>query len=194
LPLAFRTLRTKRPESEWTIFCCLNELLFNGTFRYALQLNDTVKIAEDKAIPLTVKFKSAKEVLFFLSAEEEQEPQKAKAGKKAPTKPLANGNPSPTKNKTAGGKVLRNKTRSSAQEEVIQTAWARIAEHQRELHAALQQAGLAKHSEDGGGLTGKEGKGWKRFQSYKGEGALPKETEAQKVHALYFLTPDCPLT
>lgn len=81
-----------------------------------------------------------------------------------------------------GGKVLRTKTRSAAQEEVLQTTAAKIREHQIELHAQLQEEGLAKHSEDGGGSGGKEGKGWKRFQSYKGEAALPKEAESMKVN------------
>lgn len=81
----------------------------------------------------------------------------------------------------AGGKVLRNKTRGAAQEEAIQTAAAKIAEHQRELHQRLQDEGLAKHSEGAGGYGRNEGKGWKRFQSYKGEAALPKEAENLRV-------------
>jgi hypothetical protein len=85
------------------------------------------------------------------------------------------------KNKTAGGKVLRNKTRSAAQQEVLQTTAAKIHEHQRELHEQLQTNGLAKYSEEGDGTSGKEGKSWKRFQSYKGEAALPKETESLRV-------------
>ena len=63
------------------------------------------------------------------------------------------------RNKVAGGKVLRNKTRSAAQEDVISTTAARIAEHQRELHAARQRDGLAKYSEEGGGEEeGREGR------------------------------------
>lgn len=148
--------------------------------RYALQLNDTIKIGQDKSICLTEGVKSAKDTLFFLS-DEADEPKPAK---KAPAKPLTNGS-SPMKNKTAGGKVLRNKTRSAAQQEVLQTAAAKIHEHQRELHEQLQANGLAKYSEEGDGTTGKEGKSWKRFQSYKGEAALPKETESLRVRPFY---------
>ncbi|KAJ7672803.1 FACT complex subunit-domain-containing protein [Mycena olivaceomarginata] len=52
-------------------------------------------------------------------------------------------------------------------DKVHQTAAVKLAEHQRELHDALQAAGLERYSE---GKEGKEGKGWKKFQSYKGEG------------------------
>ena len=90
-------------------------------------------------------------------------------------------NGSPAKNKTVAGKVLRNKTRSAAQEEVLHSAVAKLKEHQADLHANLQAAGLAKYSEEGDGFGEKEGKGWKRFQSYKGDGALPKEAEALRV-------------
>lgn len=147
--------------------------------RYALQLTDTIKIGQDKSICLTEGVKSAKDTLFFLS-DEADEPKPAK---KAPPKPATNGN-SPMKNKTAGGKVLRNKTRSAAQQEVLQTAAAKIHEHQRELHEQLQTNGLAKYSEEGDGTSGKEGKSWKRFQSYKGEAALPKETESLRVRLI----------
>jgi nucleosome binding factor SPN SPT16 subunit len=61
------------------------------------------------------------------------------------------------------------------------TATAKLAEHQRELREKLQADGLQKYSEDGGGAGGKEGKGWKKFQSYKGEGALPPEVDKLRV-------------
>lgn len=124
--------------------------------------------------------------MFYLNAEEEEKP--SKPSKKAPVaKSTANGNPSPMKNKTAGGKVLRNKTRSAVHEEQVQSAAARIAEHQRELHERLQAEGLARFSEGGGGLGGKEGKGWKRFQSYKGEAALPRDVENLRARYPTFL-------
>lgn len=128
---------------------------------------------------LTDGVKSSKETLFFLNTAEEEDEKPSKTAKAPPTKPVVNG--SPGKNKTVGGKVLRNKTRSAAQEEVLHTTAAKIKEHQSELHAGLQAAGLAKYSEEGGGFGEKEGKGWKRFQSYKGEGALPKEAETLRV-------------
>ncbi|KAI0797833.1 FACT complex subunit SPT16 [Abortiporus biennis] len=149
--------------------------------KYALLLADTIEITDkDKATLLTSGVKTIKDTMFFLSDEAEQEAQPTKAPKKAPIKKV-NG-ASPMKNKTAGGKVLRNKTRSAAQEEMVQTTSAKIAEHQREVHARLQTEGLAKYSEGGGGTGGKEGKGWKRFQSYKGEAALPREAENLRIY------------
>jgi nucleosome binding factor SPN SPT16 subunit len=61
------------------------------------------------------------------------------------------------------------------------TTAAKIAERQREFQACLHSEGLQKYSEEGGGTGGKEGKGWKRFQSYKGEAALPTEVERLRV-------------
>ncbi|THH10989.1 hypothetical protein EW146_g8192 [Bondarzewia mesenterica] len=147
--------------------------------KYALQLVDTVKIGHDKAICLTEGVKSTKDTLFYLTPDEGEE--ETKPAKKLPTKPV-NGGASPMKNKTAGGKVLRNKTRSAAQEEVLHSTATKIKEHQRELHQALQSEGLAKHSEEGGGGGGKEGKGWKRFQSYKGEAGLPEGAESLRIY------------
>lgn len=141
---------------------------------------DTVRVGAENATILTEGVKSVKDTLFFEANDEEE--FKSSKPKKPPVKPLTNGHSaSPAKNKTVAGKVLRTKTRSAAQEEVLMTTAAKIREHQIELHAALQADGLAKHAEGGAGTGGKEGKGWKRFQSYKGDAALPKEVESMKV-------------
>jgi len=138
-------------------------------------------VGHEKGILLTDGVKSVKDTLFF-ETNDADDFKSSKAPKKPPVKPLTNGNSlSPAKNKTVAGKVLRTKTRSAAQEEVMMTTAAKIKEHQTELHTQLQAEGLSKHSEDGGGSGGKEGKGWKRFQSYKGDAALPKEAESMKV-------------
>ncbi|KAI0807182.1 FACT complex subunit SPT16 [Fomes fomentarius] len=156
--------------------------LQEGGKKYALQLTDVVLIGSENATCLTSGIKSIKDTMFFLN-QDDGEAQSSKApAKKAPTtKAGLNGNASPAKNKTAGGKVLRNKTRSAAQDELVQSMAAKIAEHQRELHARLHQEGIARFSEGGGGTGGKEGKGWKRFQSYKGEAALPREVEDLRI-------------
>ena len=135
-----------------------------------------MKVGQDKGICITEGVKSTKDTLFYLTREDSEE---EKVPKKPPTR--QNGNVSPVKNKTAGGKVLRNKTRSAAQEEAMQSTNAKIAEHQKELHQQLQEQGLARYSEEGDGANGKEGKSWKKFQSYKGEAALPKEVEGLRV-------------
>jgi nucleosome binding factor SPN SPT16 subunit len=137
---------------------------------------DTIKVEDDKSMLLTEGIKSPKDTLFFLTQDSEEE----KHSKKAPAVPLKNG--SPVKHKTVGTKVLRNKRRA-AQDEVHQTALAKLIDHQRELHEYLETRGLARFSEDGGGLGGKEGKGWKKFQSYKGEGALPPDVDKLRVRS-----------
>lgn len=140
-------------------------------------------VGADKSSCLTYGVKSVKETMFFLNQDGDEEV--SKPAKKAPTaKTGTNGNPSPTKHKTAGGKVLRNKTRSAAHEDLVQSASAKISDHQREIHQRLMAEGLARFSEGGGGLAGKEGKTWKRFQSYKGEVGLPKEVENLRVSFL----------
>ena len=149
--------------------------------RYALNLVDTIKVDADKAVLLTEGVKSSKDTLFFLTQDMDEETEK-KSTKKPPVKPLKNG--SPVKQKTVAGKVLRNQTRRAAQDEVHQTALAKLIEHQKELHDNLQSQGLVRFSEDGVGSSGKEGKGWKKFQSYKGEGALPSEVERLRVSAI----------
>lgn len=155
--------------------------------RYALHLVDTVQVTAEKAVCLTSGIKSVKDTMFFLNPEAGPE---SKPSKKPPTTKLAaNGNASPAKNKTAGGKVLRNKTRSAAHEELVQSTAAKIGEHQKELHQRLQAEGLARFSEGGGGLAGKEGKTWKRFQSYKGEIGLPREVENLRVRPASFSCP-----
>ncbi|KAH9079223.1 FACT complex subunit SPT16 [Lactarius deliciosus] len=144
--------------------------------RYALQINDTVKVGQDKGICITEGVKSTKDTLFYLTREDSEEEKVAQK-----PAPKTNGNVSPVKNKTAGGKVLRNKTRSAAQEEAMQSTGAKIAEHQKELHRQLQDQGLARYSEEGDGANGKEGKSWKKFQSYKGEAGLPREVETLRI-------------
>ncbi|KAJ3517783.1 hypothetical protein NLJ89_g277 [Agrocybe chaxingu] len=146
--------------------------------KYALNLVDTVRVEAGKTSLITDGIKSPKDTLFFLTPESEEEKQN-KGSKKVPIAPFKNG--SPAKQKTAGGKVLRNQTRRAAQDEVHQTALANLIEHQRDLHESLQTQGLARFSEDGGASSGKEGKGWKKFQSYKGEGALPVEVDRLRI-------------
>ncbi|PFH49104.1 hypothetical protein AMATHDRAFT_195429 [Amanita thiersii Skay4041] len=143
--------------------------------KYALHLVDTIRVDTTKSVLMTEGVRSSKDTLFFLTPESEEEKTK-----KPPAAPQANG--SPPKQKTAGGKVLRNQTRRAVQDEVHQTATAKLAEHQRELHERLQAEGLKRYSEDGVGTSGKEGKGWKKFQSYKGEGALPNDVEKLRIY------------
>jgi len=144
-------------------------------FSYALQIADTVKVTAERGVCLTEGIKQSQDVLFFLNNEAEKT---KKPSKNVPGNEVAG---SPVKNKMAGNKVLRNKTRSTAQEEAANSAAVKLAAHQTELHAARHRAGLAKYSEEGKGGAGKEGKSWKRFQSYKSETALPSEVQSMRV-------------
>ncbi|KAF9484717.1 FACT complex subunit SPT16 [Pholiota conissans] len=175
--LSLKNTRILRKNMVFNLSLGFTGLSDNAGQKYVLTLVDTVKIGADSASLLTEGVKSPKDTLFFLTPESDEE--KEMRPKKPPVAPLKNG--SPAKTKTIGGKVLRNQTRRAAQDEVHQTALAKLIEHQRELHENLQTQGLAKSSEDGGGASGKEGKGWKKFQSYKGEGALPPEVERLRI-------------
>ncbi|KAF9792417.1 FACT complex subunit SPT16 [Thelephora terrestris] len=169
---------TRRIRTNMTFILSLGfqDLVDDQGQKYALQLNDTVIVNSKRpATCLTDGLKKPKHVMFFSDDGSEVEDTKASAKKGA------NGNPSPLKNKTAGGKVLRNKTRNAGHEEAAQSIAAKIGEHQRELHAQLHKNGLAKYSEGGSGAGGKEGQGWKKFQSYKGEPGLPKEVESLRI-------------
>ncbi|CCM03865.1 uncharacterized protein FIBRA_06015 [Fibroporia radiculosa] len=179
--LSSKNGRTLRSGMVFNLVLGFQDLEENGK-KYSLQLVDTVQINNEKAVFLTTGIKLDKDTMFFLNQEVNGEAKQSGAPAKKPPVTKVNGNASPTKNKMAGGKVLRNKTRSAAQEEMNQSTATKIAEHQRELHGRLQTNGLARYSESGGGTGRNEGKGWKRFQSYKGEAALPKEAENLRIY------------
>ncbi|KAL4065337.1 FACT complex subunit-domain-containing protein [Scleroderma yunnanense] len=178
--LSSKNARRLKTNMVFNLSLGFSDLVDETGKKYALHLVDTIRVGPDKAAFLTDGAKSSTDTLFYLnSAEDQEEDHTSKSAKNLPVKAPQNG--SPVKNKTAGGKVLRNKTRSAAQEEDMQTTTVRLREHQAELHAALQREGLEKYSEDGVKHGEKEGKGWKRFQSYKGEGALPREVESLRI-------------
>ena len=155
-----------------------------GCARYALQLCDTVKVAPEKGLCLTEGIKQTKDMLFFLNADSDSDlkPNGAKS-----KKPLPKPRDSPTKqHKVAGNKVLRSKTRTAAQAEERESMTAKLIAHQRDLHASRQRDGMAKYSEEGSGGGGKEGKTWKRFQSYKSEAVLPPDTETLRVETVIY--------
>lgn len=133
-------------------------------------------MGSDSSSLLTEGTKSPKETQLYFNAEEDEQPKKA--DRKPPVKPAANGTPS---KKTVGGKVLRNQRRAT-QDEVHVTAAQRLAEHQRDLHERLQSEGSAKYNDTGEKKGGSEGKSFKKFQSYKGEGALLQEVDRLRVN------------
>ena len=87
----------------------------------------------------------------------------------------------PAESKVVGGKALRQKTRGAQSQQDAQTTQAKIVAHQKELHAKRQADGLARYEAGGSAGAGQEGKGWKRFVSYKGEAGLPEEVKDARV-------------
>lgn len=144
-----------------------------------MHLIDTVKVNKDKAVCLTEGTKSAKDVFFYLTQDADE--VKSKPDKKRAAAGASNGRTSPVNGRAVGSKILRNKTRSAAQQDVAMSVAARIADHQRQLHVQLQDEGLKRFAGGGKGSGANEAKGWKRFQSYKGEGGLPKEAELLRI-------------
>lgn len=124
-----------------------------------------------------------------MNARKDEEP-KDKATTPAKPKKTAlpsvkNGKASPA-NKVVGNKVLRGKTRGAAVDN-LQEEQAKLAAHQKILHQQRQQEGLARWAGEEGDLTGKEGKTWKKYQSYKGEGALPPVVQNMKVNYILYI-------
>ncbi|ELU40200.1 FACT complex subunit SPT16 [Rhizoctonia solani AG-1 IA] len=148
-----------------------------GKSRYAVLVSDTVKVGQEKAVCLTEGTKAT---------DEDESNSKSKSKSDSPSKnkskpASAKKNASPN-GKMVGSKVLRNKTRQqSADQDASASTLARIAAHQKELHAQRQADGLDRFADDEGGNDGKERKTWKRFQSYKGDAALPKEVDSMRV-------------
>ncbi|KAJ7286043.1 FACT complex subunit SPT16 [Mycena rebaudengoi] len=173
--LSPKNSRLLKQDMTFSLGLGFSDLVDSSGNKYALQLVDTIKVESSKSILLTDGVRSIKDTMFFLTPENAEEKPK----KKPPVIPRKNGSPA---KKTVAGKVLRNQGRRGAQDEVHQTAAAKLAEHQRELHDQLQVQGLEKFSEEGGGTGGKEGKGWKKFQSYKGEAGLPTDVDKLRVH------------
>ncbi|RDB21018.1 FACT complex subunit SPT16 [Hypsizygus marmoreus] len=175
--LSAKNGRTLKADMIINLALGLVDLVDGSGKKYSLHLADTIRVESNKSILLTEGTRSAKDTLFFLTPDSEEE-KPPKSERHPPVIPRSNGSP---QKKTVAGKVLRNQTRRAVQDEVHMTAAARLAEHQRELHDKLQAEGMQRYTEDGGGTGGKEGKGWKKFQSYKGEGALPPEVERLRI-------------
>ncbi|KAG6379251.1 FACT complex subunit SPT16 [Boletus reticuloceps] len=153
--LSLKNGRQLKTNMVFNLVLGFSDLVDESGKKYALHLVDTVRVGPDRAAFLTDGVKSSKETLFFLNTAEEDE-KPSKVAKAPPAKPIVN-------------VLLKRKCcrrRPPESRNIKQTCIQ-----------ACKPAGLAKYSEEGGGLGEKEGKGWKRFQSYKGEGALPKEAE-----------------
>lgn len=131
---------------------------------YAVLLIDTLRInAGGAATYLTERLKNASEQFFYQDDKESAD--------EAPREP------SPKKNVTAGGKVLRNKNKNSTDANVAQ----KIKAHQQELANAKQEEGLRKYADDEGEGGQDKGKTFKKFESYKRGEAIPAKAQDLKV-------------
>ncbi|KIO31093.1 hypothetical protein M407DRAFT_19971 [Tulasnella calospora MUT 4182] len=155
--------------------------------KYSLLLTDTVKVGEEKGVCLTEGIKTFKDVLFSFNDDEPAPKGKSKEnGEAKPAKSKANG-ASPKKGELksvqAGSKVLRAKTRQQFMDPEASTSLsARITTHQKELHSQRQEEGIARFAGEDDRTGREDGKIFKRFQSYKGEAALPKEVESLRIY------------
>ncbi|EUC64952.1 SPT16-general chromatin factor (subunit of the heterodimeric FACT complex), putative [Rhizoctonia solani AG-3 Rhs1AP] len=152
--------------------------------KYAMLVSDTVKVGQEKAVCLTEGTKATDEVMFFFQDETNSKSKsKADSPTKSKSKPASAKKVASPNGKLVGSKVLRNKTRQqSADQDVSASTLARITAHQKELHAQRLADGLDRFADDEGDTGGKERKTWKRFQSYKGDAALPKEVDSMRIH------------
>lgn len=134
---------------------------------YSLLLIDTVRVSDGPASYLTDRLKSATDCIFYKDDDEEEEADKKASPKK----------PEPA-NVTAGGKVLRNKSRKDAMDA---TTANKIREHQRELAQQKQEDGLARFADADGADGGQTGKTFKKFESYKRIADFPTKTQDLRV-------------
>lgn len=151
--------------------------------RYALNLTDTVKVTPNASVCLTEGSKDPSDFIFrFEDPDDKPVPSKVN-GKAKPTAKLdTDSRPAKVSGVVVGSKVLRGKTRQQLMDpDASKTVSAKIAAHQKDLHAQRQEEGIAKYAAEGGGAGEDNGKAWKRFTSYKGEAALPKESESLRV-------------
>ncbi|KZO99500.1 FACT complex subunit SPT16 [Calocera viscosa TUFC12733] len=174
------------------VFCLslgLQDLKDSKGRTYSLLLIDTVRVTSEKGICLTEAGKQSSDLFFDLGAEKDEEEDVKPTKKQLPAgsngKSRSNGKPagarSPAKGAAAGSKVLRGKTRGDGRD-VDESVGKKIEAHQRELFEQLQEKGLEKF-QAAGDKDGKDGKqSFKRYASYKGELALPKEVEDLKIH------------
>jgi FACT complex subunit SPT16 len=156
--------------------------------RYALGLTDTIKITPNSAVCLTEGSKNPAEFIFRFE-DDPKDKEKAASSSKTNGKDKSNAKSDPDSakakplaSKVVGSKVLRAKTRQQLLDpEASKTVSAKIAQHQKELHAQRQEEGIARFAGEDAGGADDRGKAWKRFISYKGEAGIPKEAESLRV-------------
>lgn len=129
---------------------------------YALLLIDTIRVNDGPGTFMTDRLKNPSESFFYQDKESEAEDVKE---------------PSPKKNVTAGGKVLRNKGQNKMDASVAN----KIKQHQHELATAKQEEGLRKYAGEEGEGGADQGTTFKKFESYKRGALIPPKSQDLKV-------------
>ncbi|KAF8337624.1 FACT complex subunit SPT16 [Cantharellus anzutake] len=183
-----KNTRTLRSDMIFSLSIGFQDLEDKEGKKYAIGLTDTVKVTANSSVCLTEGSKTPTEYIFRFEDEPKEKASSSKAPNKSDKKavkadPDASPKTKPLNGVTVGSKILRGKTRQQLLDpEASKSVQAKIADHQRELHAQRQQEGLARHAGEDGTNTEDNRKTWKRFQSYKGEAGLPKEAESLRIH------------
>lgn len=136
---------------------------------YSLLIIDTVRVTEDSASFYTDKLSSATETIFFKDDDEESEDTKETKPKKKQEQ---------LDGVEAGGKVLRNRTRT---DQMDNSAQEKFASHQRELAIQKQEDGLSRFADQSTKGSKDNGKSFKKFESYKKDHMLPVKTNDLRI-------------
>ncbi|CAO3701202.1 unnamed protein product [Rhizopus stolonifer] len=142
---------------------------------YALMLVDTVRVTNDVPVVLTADCsKKLNKISYFFDEGEDKEKDEEKENDEKPGS-------SSTKRESSIAKsaILRSKFRSEDQED--ESKEQKRKEHQKQLFAQKLADGLAKYSESSGNDNGEEKPVFRRFESYRSETRLPRETKGLKI-------------
>ena len=129
---------------------------------YALLLSDTVMVGQDGGRLLTDAPKDLASTAFYFKDEEEKKPEKM---------------PTPRAGKTA---IMKTKLRGEGRDEA-NTDQARFKSHQTQLLSIRQSDGLKRYSGQEGEESLEPQQVFKRFESYKKDGLLPKEVKSNRI-------------
>jgi len=154
LVLGFQNLETKETED-----------LRNKT--YALLVSDTVQITNGHPFIFTDDAPKDIASVFFYFDDEEEKPEKPKEA----IKPVA---------AVKSSAILKSKTRSEGLEDELPQE-ARRKQHQKQLAQQKQEEGLARFSTGDGDLNLAPKKTFRKFESYRKDTQLPKETASLKI-------------
>lgn len=138
---------------------------------YSLVIMDTIRVTtgQEPVIFTGDAPVDADATSFFFKDDDEVQPTPKKEKKDSRVGAVA------TKN------ITSTRLRSERTAQVDEDAEKRRREHQKELAAKLQKAGLARFAESTGGQNGIEVKKFKRFESYKRENQLPPKVRDLQI-------------